>query len=202
MWHGATPPPGWKLCNGQAGTPNLSGRFIVSYGNGGSSVGNYAMHNTGGIKNFRLEETNLPNHKHGASSDDGSASNSQISNHHHSGSSSSNESDSHSHTGSVTNGGVAHGHGSSSISTSDASHGHGNGSLDQKNQSHGHSLHAVGNHGHGARFVVKYNAGSGSYYTEIDGGHDGGGMGSHNVEVDAGGHCIADNQNTIWAWKH
>lgn len=32
MWTGTIPPPGWKICNGQNGTPNLSDKFILSSG--------------------------------------------------------------------------------------------------------------------------------------------------------------------------
>lgn len=33
MYHGATIPSGWALCNGQNGTPDLRDKFIVGAGN-------------------------------------------------------------------------------------------------------------------------------------------------------------------------
>jgi microcystin-dependent protein len=44
MWNGTTPPPGWALCDGRNGTPNLKDRFIVGYG------GRYNLGSTGGSK--------------------------------------------------------------------------------------------------------------------------------------------------------
>lgn len=34
MWHGVTPPPGWALCDGSQGTPDLRGRFVLGSGAG------------------------------------------------------------------------------------------------------------------------------------------------------------------------
>lgn len=34
MWRGSSPPPGWSLCDGSNGTPDLRGKFIVSIGGG------------------------------------------------------------------------------------------------------------------------------------------------------------------------
>ncbi len=58
MWSGTTAPTGWAICNGTSGTPNLSGRFIVSSG-GGFNVGN-----TGGESNTTLTTANMPSHTH------------------------------------------------------------------------------------------------------------------------------------------
>ena len=91
-----------------------------------------------------------PHHKHNASSDN------QLSTHNHS-KMSDNQSDSHSHTGTINNGGVAHGHGSSSVANVNASHSH-SGTSAADNKSHMHGTNSAGHHGHGARFVVKYNA--------------------------------------------
>lgn len=44
MWSGVSVPGGWKLCDGTAGTPNLSGRFVV----GVSPGGGYPLGTSGG----------------------------------------------------------------------------------------------------------------------------------------------------------
>jgi len=61
MWSGAilNIPTGWALCDGSPGTPNLSGKFILSY-----SGGTYGMNTTGGIASNTLGITNIPAHSH------------------------------------------------------------------------------------------------------------------------------------------
>ncbi len=49
---------GWSLCNGQNGTPDLRGRFVVSVGDG------YSLDDTGGTNSISLDATNLPPHHH------------------------------------------------------------------------------------------------------------------------------------------
>ncbi len=83
MWHGATAPSGWALCNGQPITyldgstdtaPDLSGRFIVGYKTTSSATPvtvttgkeeNYgAIGNKGGETTHTLSETEMPDHTH------------------------------------------------------------------------------------------------------------------------------------------
>lgn len=82
MWSGKTPPPGWVLCNGEGGTPDLRGRFIVGYNNGDktgdpsdikdalySEPGNLSEGLTtvgkkGGSKQVTLTESQIPSHGH------------------------------------------------------------------------------------------------------------------------------------------
>ncbi|MXV37665.1 hypothetical protein GO491_03070 [Flavobacteriaceae bacterium Ap0902] len=67
MWSGSLEsiPEGWVLCNGQNGTPDLSGKFIRGYSeeeyrqDQGAGIGS-----TGGKDNLTLEEVNMPPHKH------------------------------------------------------------------------------------------------------------------------------------------
>jgi len=50
--------PGWYLCNGQNGTPNLMDRFIVAAGSG------YATGSAGGAAQIALNTNHLPVHNH------------------------------------------------------------------------------------------------------------------------------------------
>ena len=60
MWSGAVNniPTGWRLCNGQNGTPDLRDRFVVGVGN------NYSVGENGGANEVVLLETNMPSHNH------------------------------------------------------------------------------------------------------------------------------------------
>jgi len=64
MWSGAINeiPEGWKLCDGDMGTPNLSGRFIVGYN--ASDVDYNAIGKVGGAKEVTLLESQMPTHNH------------------------------------------------------------------------------------------------------------------------------------------
>ena len=78
MWSGAVNslPAGWKLCDGQNGTPNLENKFIVASNNStgtptttvsGSAVasGGSATHNhTGNTGNHTLTTSQIPSHSH------------------------------------------------------------------------------------------------------------------------------------------
>ena len=61
MWSGDSGhiPDGWALCNGQNGTPNLSGKFVVGYS---ASDLDYAIGKTGGEAKHRLSESEMPSH--------------------------------------------------------------------------------------------------------------------------------------------
>jgi hypothetical protein len=61
MWSGsiATVPTGWYLCNGENGTPDLRGRFIVGAG------GAYNPADTGGYATLDTRHVHTgPNHRH------------------------------------------------------------------------------------------------------------------------------------------
>ena len=61
MWSGSVGdiPAGWKLCDGNNGTPNLKDKFIVAAG------GKYSVGNTGGQDQVTLTVDQMPSHNHG-----------------------------------------------------------------------------------------------------------------------------------------
>ncbi len=62
MWSGSTAniPSGWALCDGNNGTPDLRGRFIVGVDNV-----DYSMGSTGREKEVTLTIEQMPRHNHG-----------------------------------------------------------------------------------------------------------------------------------------
>jgi hypothetical protein len=70
LWSGtiASIPTGWVLCDGQNGTPNLSGKFILGYGTTGSSTGNQKSGTIGAnAEPYLVESEHLPHLDHNAS---------------------------------------------------------------------------------------------------------------------------------------
>lgn len=76
MWHGTELPPGWALCNGDHGTPDLRSRFIVgaspqSPGSGlsayelGNNETDYRSKGKGGAEHVTLTPNEMPWHDHG-----------------------------------------------------------------------------------------------------------------------------------------
>lgn len=64
-------PSGYVLCNGENGTPDLSGMFIVGYDPENADYN--AIGNKGGLKEVTLTTEQMPKHKHsGSTSDAGS----------------------------------------------------------------------------------------------------------------------------------
>ncbi|MDO9103678.1 MAG: hypothetical protein Q7U57_01820 [Methylovulum sp.] len=61
MWNGdpANIPPGWALCDGQNGTPDLRERFVLGAG------GKYPVNTPGGEETHVLTVDEMPSHSHG-----------------------------------------------------------------------------------------------------------------------------------------
>jgi len=60
---------GWALCNGNNGTPDLKGKFIVGYSEATGDVDYNTIGKTGGEKTHTLSTAELPSHNHSGSSD-------------------------------------------------------------------------------------------------------------------------------------
>lgn len=69
MYNGNTVPTGWALCDGNNGTPDLRGRFIVATGQDstpatGDLNPSYSLGNKGGENTHKLNYNELPKHSH------------------------------------------------------------------------------------------------------------------------------------------
>lgn len=127
MWSGsvATIPSGWAICDGNNGTPNLTGRFVIHAD--ADTAGTYNVGGTGGAATVALTEAQLPSHTHGTgnyAADSGgahthTATSGNSGNHTHTGNTST--IGNHTHTGNTSNTG-AHSHSGSTSNTGAHSH--------------------------------------------------------------------------------
>ena len=62
MWSGSNIPNGWAICNGENGTPDWRGKFIVGLNTEDPSYNSVGK--TGGAATIVLNENQLPKHKH------------------------------------------------------------------------------------------------------------------------------------------
>ena len=62
-YHGNTAPEGWAICDGQNGTPDLRGRFILASGKG-KHLTNRSLNQTSGAENVTLTAAQMPHHNH------------------------------------------------------------------------------------------------------------------------------------------
>jgi microcystin-dependent protein len=75
MFHGGTIPAGWAQCDGNSGTPDLRGRFIVAAGQSAGTPApgdfnpNYSVNSTGGENRHVLTKAETPKHYHEANAD-------------------------------------------------------------------------------------------------------------------------------------
>lgn len=58
MWSGSTVPDGWALCDGENGTPDLRGRFVLG------SSDSHAIGSVGGSEEVTLTVEQMPEHNH------------------------------------------------------------------------------------------------------------------------------------------
>ncbi|ROS01782.1 concanavalin A-like lectin/glucanase superfamily protein [Sinobacterium caligoides] len=67
MWHGyeSDIPTGFRFCNGEHGTPDLRGRFIVGAENDYSAADDYSLDSEGGREAIELKTSEMPKHTHG-----------------------------------------------------------------------------------------------------------------------------------------
>jgi microcystin-dependent protein len=63
MWSGITAPTGWALCDGNNGTPDLRGRFVLGLGTG-SGLSPRTLGTADGEENHSLTEDEMPKHTH------------------------------------------------------------------------------------------------------------------------------------------
>jgi microcystin-dependent protein len=64
-WNGSAAPAGWALCDGNNGTPNLSGRFILSQGQSNATGNtNHPFGQVEGEETHRLTVAEMPSHTH------------------------------------------------------------------------------------------------------------------------------------------
>jgi microcystin-dependent protein len=63
MFNGIKIPDGWALCNGELGTPDLRGRFILGAGKG-ENLTNRVLNEKGGKETVTLTTNEIPEHKH------------------------------------------------------------------------------------------------------------------------------------------
>lgn len=66
IWSGSTIPDGWALCNGENGTPDLRGKFVLGATTEVDEEGNtiHPIGETGGEEEVVLTKDQIPNHSH------------------------------------------------------------------------------------------------------------------------------------------
>jgi len=62
-WNGTSAPAGWAVCDGQNGTPDLRGRFVLAQGQG-NGLTNRQLNQTGGVESVTLTVEQIPPHNH------------------------------------------------------------------------------------------------------------------------------------------
>ena len=63
-WNSVTPPSGWALCDGNNGTPDLRGRFILGYNPNSNNYTINTVGSNGGSEDHVLTIDEMPVHSH------------------------------------------------------------------------------------------------------------------------------------------
>ena len=78
LWSGATVPSGWSICNGENGTPDLRGKFVI-----GVNASPFTLNSAGGSQNTSSEASGLDSGNVLIDSTPGGDFNSLVDNHYH-----------------------------------------------------------------------------------------------------------------------
>jgi hypothetical protein len=161
IWYGnsGNVPAGWVICDGNNGTPNLSGRFIVCSGN--NSETNYTPGQSSGQDKYAFSIQEMPVHNHGGNSGNTSAEHT-----HGVSATTGNESAQHTHGigGSTGNANANHSHTlSANTGQAGADHWH-PGSTGNASANHGHNISNSGNHAHPVDVAFEYSSNPGGFF--------------------------------------
>jgi microcystin-dependent protein len=63
-WYGQNAPNGWALCDGNNGTPDLRGRFILGTNNANNGLSNRKLDDKDGAETHTLTVPEMPAHSH------------------------------------------------------------------------------------------------------------------------------------------
>eukprot|EP01084_Bolivina_argentea_P041010 75678_1 len=146
LWYGSisTIPPGWNLCNGSNGTPDLRDKFVIGGGN------TYRIDDTGGSFDITLTNNDIPKHTHNLSPSN-VASSIQNSHNHARGTFSLSTQSAHTHTFStISDGAGSHLHSFSVTTTNEPNHRHTFSDKSTGNGNHNHYINfdtSSNNHG-------------------------------------------------------
>ncbi len=164
IWFGDSTnvPSGWVICDGNNGTPNLSGRFVVCAGNN-SEGQSYNASDTGGQDRYAFSIQEMPVHDHG-----GSSGNTSAEHNHPATSNSGNNGADHFHTYSSVTGALGqHSHSGNTGSTSHA-HTH---EINDDNAQHAHPVGVNFSYSHGSGSGADWNFGQSNYSIALDDQH-------------------------------
>ena len=167
IWYSAsnpsTAPTGWAICDGNNGTPDLRGRFIVCSGAGPETT--YIPNNIGGQDNYAFTIAEMPPHNHTTLQN--ITGNTSADHTHAVSAATGNESEAHTHAigGNTGNATANHSHTlSGSTGEGGILHSHQYGTTGNGSANHAHNTGQSGNHGHPVSVNFQYSASAGGLY--------------------------------------